>query len=203
VVDGLVPVGMNLLRTLDPASGPASVRDAFLAYCRISRALRLTVLIEMPLATLADEGAPAALAAQRAAQERDRQDLDKIAQALSRPMAEIAAAATWACRAPRPARSSRRSPISSPLIANDDADAPEPAAPGLAAAPGARRRDAVRHGPGWNGRDAGRLRTGIRASARSIITRSRLSSVRLIVITIISRHPQRRSQKGRLCHLNR
>jgi hypothetical protein len=63
-VDGLVAVGMNLLCTLYPASGPASVRDPFLAYCRISRALRLTVLIEMPLAALADEGAPGAMAAE-------------------------------------------------------------------------------------------------------------------------------------------
>jgi hypothetical protein len=66
VVDGLVEVGMNLVRTLDPANGPASVRDPFLAYCRISRALRLTLVLEARLAALVEAGGPAAQVSERA-----------------------------------------------------------------------------------------------------------------------------------------
>jgi hypothetical protein len=62
VVDTLIEVGMKLVRTLDPERGPAPVRDPFQAYCRISRALRLTLLIEARLAALAEGGGPAVAA---------------------------------------------------------------------------------------------------------------------------------------------
>ncbi len=93
------------------------MRDPFQAYCRISRALRLTLLLEARLAALADEGASAMAAerrlaaqptddaedkdedeqpeaiegVQRVGVERDRQDIDEIGQAVSRAMGEIAA----------------------------------------------------------------------------------------------------------------
>jgi len=65
------------------------------------------------------------------------------------------------------------------------------------------RRAAGRPGGAANTSAPRRPQREVRPSARSIIKRNRRSSVRLIVITVISRHPQRRSQKGRLCHLNR
>jgi len=55
-VDLLLDCGMKLARALDPERGPPLVRDPVLAYCRLSRALRLTVLLETRLAALAEGG---------------------------------------------------------------------------------------------------------------------------------------------------
>jgi hypothetical protein len=67
VVDVLTEVGMKLVRTLDPQRGPASVRDPIAAYCRLSRALRLTLLLEARLEALARGGAAAMTAERRLA----------------------------------------------------------------------------------------------------------------------------------------
>ena len=76
VVDTLLDVGMKLVRTLDPERGPAPVRDPILAYCRIARALRLTLLVEARLAALALGGAPALAVERRlaGAEEETRED---------------------------------------------------------------------------------------------------------------------------------
>ena len=161
VVDMLVEVGMNLVRTLDPEFGPATVRDPFQAYCRVSRALRLTLMIEAHLAALADEGAVAIAAERRLAErseadpedepggeapdqteaaealghmavEHDRQDPDEVGRFLSRPIAEIAA---MVCRdfGLSTAEAGQVQAAFADLIANDDADDPDPGGPGFAA----------------------------------------------------------------------
>jgi len=138
---------MNLVRTLDPERGPAPVRDPFQAYCRVSRALRLTLMIEARLAALAEGGAPAAAAerelagpstaavegeplegleageaaetVQRAGVERDREGPDEIDRFLSRPMGEIVA---MVCRefGMSPAEADEAQAAFAELTANDD-----------------------------------------------------------------------------------
>ena len=168
-VDALVEVGMNLVRTLDPANGPAAVRDPFQAYCRISRALRLTLMLEARLSALADEGAVAMAAERRLAEasaedaegeseaadletergervggaERERQDPDEVGRFMSRPMAEVAA---MVCHefGLAAAQAGEVQAAFTYLIANDDACTPDPSGPGLAAFVEAGGRDIPR-----------------------------------------------------------
>ena len=78
VVDVLLDTGMKLVRTLSPELGPTPVRDPVLAYCRLARSLRLTMILETRLAAIAKGGAQT-LAAERSlaqAAEEASQDAD-------------------------------------------------------------------------------------------------------------------------------
>lgn len=115
MVDALTEVGLELLRGLKAA---AAGRDPVLAYCRLSRSLRLTLMLEARLEAIVEGGA-AALAAERATaaaadipapepletearaeraqgaetgRERDREAPDEIDAFLTRPLTEVAAA---------------------------------------------------------------------------------------------------------------
>jgi hypothetical protein len=65
VLEEMSEVGMTLLRSLDPNDACASMRDLSLAYCRISRTIRLTLILDLRLEALA-RGGLAALVAERA-----------------------------------------------------------------------------------------------------------------------------------------
>jgi hypothetical protein len=176
VVDLLTEVGMKLVRTLDPDRWPAPVRDPFAAYCRLSRALRLAMLLDVRLAALAIDGG-VALAAERSLSagaptdveraeaqaprddakdrpERDRPDRegpDEIDRFLTRPLTEIAAVI---CRDLGLSRAETAEALSAfaELTANDDA--PDPDSPGAGALRVGRDRRLVRVG----GRGVGRVR---------------------------------------------
>jgi len=66
------------VRTLSPELGPTPVRDPVLAYCRLARSLRLTMILETRLAAIGKGGAQT-LAAERSlaqAAEEASQDAD-------------------------------------------------------------------------------------------------------------------------------
>jgi len=159
VVNTLVEVGTKLLQTLDPDHGPAPVRDPLQAYCRLARSLRLTLMIEARLAALVDGGAVAMAAERRLAEraeaapedgpgedgpeqsdaeevrgdnavERDRQDPDEISRFLSKPISEIAAMIGQDFGLST-AQAGEAQAAFAALIANDDADDPDPSGPGL------------------------------------------------------------------------
>ena len=147
VVDVLLDVGMKLVRTLDPEQGAPPVSDPVHAYCRLARALRLTLLVEARLTALAEGGA-AAVASERGLSqsaeaedddepadeletaeagetserlrvERDREAPDEIQRFLTRPLADLAAII---CRdlGLAPAEALEVQTAFSDLTANDD-----------------------------------------------------------------------------------
>jgi hypothetical protein len=176
VVDTLIEVGMKLVRTLDPERGPAPVRDPLQAYCRISRALRLTLLIEARLAALAEGGAPA-VAAERslagtsaegcqdeAPEEPEAEDADEAAEVAGRCGGEgdreapdeinrflarpMGELVAMVCRdfGLPQPEADAAQAVFAELIANDDADDPEGREPDLARPGHAGQRDLGRRG---------------------------------------------------------
>ena len=168
MVDTLLDIGMKLVETLDPQHGPAPVSDPIQAYCRLSRSLRLTMMLESRLATLAAGGALAPAAERSLAQaadeadddeadegsntvaarggsariERDREAPDEIARYLNRPLTELGAAICRDLGLPAVEARDVEAAFAS-LTANDDTPEPGPARP---AAPRQPREDRRRQG---------------------------------------------------------
>jgi hypothetical protein len=151
VVETLTEVGINLVRSLDPRRGDAPVRDPYLAYCRVSRALRLLLLLDQRLAALAAGGA-AALAAEAALDAKadldaidapetaekaerperetfprpgDRETPDEVLRYLKRPLVELVAAICQGFGLSPGETAEAQAPFLA-MAANDD---PPPAAP--------------------------------------------------------------------------
>ena len=174
MVDTLLDIGMKLVETLDPQRGSSQVSDPIQAYCRLSRSLRLTMMLESRLATLAAGGARVLAAERSLAQaaeeadddkedegsepvaarggsirvERDREAPDEIARYLKRPLTELAAAICRDLGLPAAEARDVEAAFAS-LTANDDAPEPGPAKP---AAPRHPREDRRRQaGVRWKG----------------------------------------------------
>jgi hypothetical protein len=147
VVRTLTEVGLALVRSLDPAAGPAPVADPYLAYCRVARALRLTVLLERRLAALAAGGAEA-LAAEAALDKavvaetdtdatetperpetenlrpaRDREAPDEVLRYLKRPLIDLVTAICRGYALSPEATADAKAPFLA-LAANDDPPPP-------------------------------------------------------------------------------
>ena len=149
MVDVLLDVGMKLVRTLDPEQGAPPVRDPVHAYCRLARALRLTLLVEARLAALAEGGAEAVAAerglsqsaeaedddepadeletaeagktSERLRVERDREAPDEVQRFLTRRLADLAAIICRDLGLP-PAEALEVQATFADLTANDDVD---------------------------------------------------------------------------------
>jgi len=174
MVDTLLDIGMKLVETLDPQRGSSQVSDPIQAYCRLSRSLRLTMMLESRLATLAAGGARALAAERSLAQateaadddeadegsepvaarggstriERDREAPDEIARYLNRPLTELAAAICRDLGLPAVEARDVEAAFAN-LTANDDAPEPDPARPAPGRDPLEDRR---RQGdPRWRG----------------------------------------------------
>ncbi len=163
VVDTLTEVGMALVRSLHPAAGAAPVGDPYLAYCRVARALRLTLLLDRRLDALALGGAEA-LAAEAARDTavlaetdtdapetperperpetetlrpaRDREAPDEALRYLKRPLTELVTAICRGFGLSPDETAEAQAPFLA-LAANDDPPPPDPArrsAPAIASA---------------------------------------------------------------------
>ncbi len=150
VLDAMSDAGMRLLEALDPDDDAMSVRDLALAYSRISRTLRLTIILDMRLDALASGGLAALVAEQAlagAASETkddaeteadpaepsdrredtrvrlDREAPDEALRYLKRPMVELVAAICRGFELSPEETEQAKAPFAA-LVANND-DAPD------------------------------------------------------------------------------